>query len=88
MPTLVIHGDSDAIVPFEISGKRSHEAISGSSLVLIEVTLTSEGRILRERARHIPRAIERATNLSGEEIEDLRGALAELRASLRRALAE
>ncbi len=36
VPTLVIHGDSDAIVPFEISGRRSHEAISGSSLVVIE----------------------------------------------------
>lgn len=36
VPTLVIHGDSDAIVPFEVSGKRSHETIEGSSLVLIE----------------------------------------------------
>jgi pimeloyl-ACP methyl ester carboxylesterase len=36
VPTLVIHGDSDAIVPFEASGKRSHEAIAGSRLVLIE----------------------------------------------------
>jgi non-heme chloroperoxidase len=36
VPTLVIHGDSDAIVPFEVSGKRSHEAIPGSSLALIE----------------------------------------------------
>ena len=36
VPALVIHGDSDAIVPFEVSGKRSHEAIANSSLVLIE----------------------------------------------------
>ena len=36
VPTLIIHGDSDAIVPFEVSGKRSHEAIANSSLVLIE----------------------------------------------------
>ena len=36
VPTLVIHGDSDAIVPFEASGKRSAEAIDGSELVLIE----------------------------------------------------
>ena len=36
VPTLVIHGDSDAIVPFLASGKRSHEAISGSELVLIK----------------------------------------------------
>lgn len=54
----------------------------------VEVTLTPEGRALQERARHIPRAIERATNLSNEEIEDLRGRLDDLRASLRRALPE
>lgn len=36
VPTLVIHGDSDGIVPFEVSGRRTHEAISGSELVLIE----------------------------------------------------
>jgi non-heme chloroperoxidase len=36
VPTLVIHGDSDGIVPFEVSGKRSHEAIEGSELALIE----------------------------------------------------
>ncbi len=54
----------------------------------VEVTLTPEGRALQERARHIPRAIERATDLSDEGIEDLRSRLAELRAALRRALAE
>ena len=36
VPTLVVHGDSDAIVPFEVSGKRSHELIAGSELVVIE----------------------------------------------------
>lgn len=36
VPTLVIHGDADAIVPFEVSGKRSHEAIEGAELALIE----------------------------------------------------
>ena len=54
----------------------------------VEVTLTPEGRALRERARHIPRAIEQATDLSNGEIEDLRLKLADLRASLRRALVE
>ena len=29
VPTLVIHGDSDAIVPFEVSGKRTAEAVDG-----------------------------------------------------------
>jgi len=36
IPTLIIHGDSDAIVPFEVSGKRTHEAIKGSQLALIK----------------------------------------------------
>ena len=36
VPTLVIHGDSDAIVPFEVSGRRSAEAIAGSTLVVVE----------------------------------------------------
>ena len=36
VPTLVIHGDSDAVVPFEGSGKRTHEAIPGSELVVVE----------------------------------------------------
>jgi len=34
--TLVIHGDSDAIVPFEVSGRRTAEAIDGSKLVLVK----------------------------------------------------
>lgn len=54
----------------------------------VEVTLTDDGRALEDRAREVPRAIEGATGLSGEEIEELRGQLAELRASLRRAGAE
>ena len=36
LPTLVIHGDSDAIVPFEVSGARTHKAIAGSQLELIK----------------------------------------------------
>jgi pimeloyl-ACP methyl ester carboxylesterase len=36
VPTLVIHGDSDAVVPFEVSGRRTHEAIEGSTLLVIE----------------------------------------------------
>lgn len=35
VPTLVIHGDADGTVPFEGSGKRTHEAIAGSELHLI-----------------------------------------------------
>jgi pimeloyl-ACP methyl ester carboxylesterase len=36
IPTLVIHGDSDAIVPFEVSGKRSAATIAGAKLVVIK----------------------------------------------------
>ena len=36
VPTLVVHGDSDAIVPFEVSGKRSAEAIADATLVVLE----------------------------------------------------
>jgi non-heme chloroperoxidase len=36
IPTLVIHGDSDGIVPFEGSGKLTHEAVDDSELVVIE----------------------------------------------------
>jgi len=36
VPTLVIHRDGDGVVPFEGSGKRTHEAIAGSELVLLE----------------------------------------------------
>ncbi len=35
VPTLVIHGDSDATVPLEGSGKRTHAAIAGSELVVL-----------------------------------------------------
>jgi pimeloyl-ACP methyl ester carboxylesterase len=35
VPALVIHGDADGIVPFEGSGKRTHEAIRHSRLALI-----------------------------------------------------
>ena len=36
MPTLVAHGDSDRIVPFEVSGKRSHALIAGSRLEVLK----------------------------------------------------
>ena len=36
LPALILHGDSDAIVPFEVSGARTHKAIAGSHLSLIK----------------------------------------------------
>lgn len=35
VPTLVIHGDGDAVVPFEGSGARTHAAIEQSQLVVL-----------------------------------------------------
>lgn len=35
VPTLVIHGDADAIVPFEGSGQRTHSAVPHSQLVKV-----------------------------------------------------
>ncbi len=35
VPTLVLHGDGDGTVPFEGSGRRTHEAVPGSDLHVI-----------------------------------------------------
>jgi non-heme chloroperoxidase len=35
VPTLIIHGDSDAVFPYEASGARAHRAIAGSEAVVI-----------------------------------------------------
>jgi len=35
IPTLVIHGDADRLAPYDSSGRRTHELIRGSRLVLI-----------------------------------------------------
>ena len=36
VPTLVIHGDDDQIVPFEVGGKRSADVIAGATLTVYE----------------------------------------------------
>ena len=36
VPTLIVHGDADRIVPFDVSGKRSHETIKGSRLDVLK----------------------------------------------------
>ena len=36
VPTLVAHGDADRIVPFDISGKKSHEMIKGSRFEVLK----------------------------------------------------
>ncbi|HSH55522.1 MAG TPA: alpha/beta hydrolase, partial [Candidatus Limnocylindrales bacterium] len=36
IPTLVVHGDKDQIVPFEVSGKKAHELIEGCQMEIIK----------------------------------------------------
>ena len=36
LPTLILHGDADGIVPFAVSGQRAHEMIPSSQLALIK----------------------------------------------------
>lgn len=36
IPTLIIHGDDDAIVPFEVSGKKAHDMVNNSELSIIK----------------------------------------------------
>ena len=36
VPTLVIHGDSDGTVPFEVSGSKTHAAVAGSELHVVK----------------------------------------------------
>lgn len=36
IPTLVVHGTADGIVPFEVSGSRTHELLTDSTLVTID----------------------------------------------------
>jgi len=36
IPTLIIHGDDDGVVPFEVSGKKAHQMIDNAELSLIK----------------------------------------------------
>ena len=35
MPTLVVHGDADRILPLAATGQATHQAIAGSRLVVV-----------------------------------------------------
>ena len=53
VPTLVIHGDADRILPLAATGKRTHEAIKGSRLVVVDggphgLTWTHAGKVNHE----------------------------------------
>ncbi len=50
LPVMIMHGDTDQIVPFEVSGKLAHEAIGQSELVVIAggahgLTLTQPDKV-------------------------------------------
>lgn len=36
VPTLVVHGDADRILPIDVTGKRTHELVKGSRFVVVE----------------------------------------------------
>jgi non-heme chloroperoxidase len=36
VPTLIIHGDADRIVPIDASGKRTHELVKDSKFIMIK----------------------------------------------------
>lgn len=36
VPTLVVHRDADRILPLAATGKRTHELVKGSRLVVVE----------------------------------------------------
>lgn len=36
VPALVVHGDADRIVPLDVSGRRTHEAVGASRLVVVK----------------------------------------------------
>lgn len=36
IPTLIVHGDSDQIVPFEVSGQKAHKQLKNSTLHIIK----------------------------------------------------
>jgi pimeloyl-ACP methyl ester carboxylesterase len=65
LPTLVIHGDQDRIVPFEVSGKRSAALIKGARLEVIKgaphgLTATHGDRVTELLAGFLQETTERA----------------------------
>lgn len=36
VPSLIIHGDDDRILPLDVTGKRLHEALKGSQLIVLQ----------------------------------------------------
>lgn len=64
MPTLVIHGDADRIVPFPASGRRTHEIVRGSRLAVVRggphgITWTHAEEVNRELLSFVGQAVRR-----------------------------
>ena len=58
IPTLVLQGDADQVVPFGSSGKRTHELVAGSELVVIPggahgLTYTQSEKVNQELLKFI-----------------------------------
>lgn len=54
LPTLIVHGDSDRIVPVEVSGRRTHAAVKGSRL---EVVAGAPHGLTWTHAEHVNRVL-------------------------------
>lgn len=70
VPVLVIHGDADRIVPFPASGKRIHDTVEGSRLVVIEggphgITWTHAGEVNRELLGFLEEQVEPMQPVAG-----------------------
>jgi non-heme chloroperoxidase len=70
VPVLVIHGDADRIVPFPASGKRIHDTVEGSRLVVIEggphgITWTHAGEVNRELLGFLEERVEPMQPVAG-----------------------
>jgi pimeloyl-ACP methyl ester carboxylesterase len=66
VPTLIVHGDQDALVPFEVSGRRAAEMIDGCTLVVYENAshwpfVTHRERLNEELIAFATRALTRQT---------------------------
>lgn len=64
IPTLVIHGDHDLIVPFASSGKRMPEFVKGSKLVVVEggphgIVWSHEQKVNKELVTFLGQAIQK-----------------------------
>src|SRR5450432_14494 len=65
IPTLVIHGDADRILPLAATGQRTHEAVKGSRLVVVDggphgLTWTHAEQVNQELRNFLGQAVSRS----------------------------